>query len=529
MIERRVSHLFPRWFVPVYAQLPSVSAMRHRSRFVSTVGTTVAGALLIAACSSASSDADADSPNTNAADSASETDTDAPPDDTEPNGANDTTPPTDPPAPRPRFRYPPAPTAPVAEVQSAADGLSSIDAINEMMIAWSFDVDSVIEVGKTGDIRHGWYLADLLRFFGGENGEIVVEAFETLAGIQITADPESAVSPWLSVTNHLIAWDTPDYPGYREDKASIFLRLESGWEPFFTDENAEIDWRVLSWGGVLIDDRELGDNNFCIDGCIPALDDPATTDAEGGDWYPDEMIVFGLVEGDEALAFPKNIAEIHEMFNFTLGGRRFGLPYCTLCGSAQAYYTDNSGAAEEPVLRTSGLLTRSNKVMYDFVTKSVFDTFTGDAVSGPLHDQGVSLEQTTLVRSTWGEWKVAHPETQIISESGGIGRSYPLDPLRGRDDRGPIFPIGNADDRLDVQELVVGVITADGTPIAFPSDLASEVLGAGGDVSLGGISLVEDGDGLRAVDDATGDEVSAHEAFWFAWSQFHTDTELFAT
>jgi hypothetical protein len=280
---------------------------------------------------------------------------------------------------------------------------------------------------------------------------------------------------------------------------------------------------------VFIDDRELGDPEGCRPrGCIPSLDDPATTDAAGGSWYPDDRIVFGLVEGDEALALPKNIAEIHEMFNFTLGDRRFGLPYCTLCGSAQAYYTDNSGADETPVLRTSGLLIRSNKVMYDLVTQSVFDTFTGEAVSGPLHDAGITLEETTLVRSTWGEWKAAHPNTQIIAEDGGIGRSYELDPLADRDADGPIFPIGDADARLDVQELVVGVITDDGTPIAFPSGQASAIIADGGAVELGGVRLESVGDGLRAVDAETGDEIAAHEAFWFAWSQFHPDTELYA-
>ncbi len=237
--------------------------------------------------------------------------------------------------------------------------------------------------------------------------------------------------------------------------------------------------------------------------------------------------MFGLVEGDEALAFPNNIAETHEMFNFTPGGRRFGLPYCTLCGSAQAYYTDNSGAAAQPVLRTTGLSSRSNKVMYDLVTQSVFDTFTGAAVSGPLQDAGIVLEESTVVRSTWGEWKTAHPNTQIIAEDGGIGRSYELDPLGGRDDNGPIFPIGDADARLDAQELVVGVIADDGTPVAFPSGQASAIIAAGGVVKLGGVRLESVGDGLRAVDVVTGDERAAHEAFWFAWSQFHPDTELF--
>ena len=40
------------------------------------------------------------------------------------------------------------------------------------------------------------------------------------------------------------------------------------------------------------------------------------------------------------------------------------------------------------------------------------------------------------------------PDTRIIAEDGGIGRSYPLDPLQGRDDNGPIFPVGDVDGRL---------------------------------------------------------------------------------
>ena len=136
--------------------------------------------------------------------------------------------------------------------------------------------------------------------------------------------------------------------------------------------------------------------------------------------------MFGVTEGDEAVAFPRNIMEVHEMVNMTIGGRRFGIPYCTLCGSAQAYFTDDvPEGVETPVLRTSGLLSRSNKVMYDLVTSSAFDTFTGAAVSGPLREAGVVLEQTSVRVTTWGEWKAEYPETTIIAEDGGIGRSYP--------------------------------------------------------------------------------------------------------
>ncbi len=94
--------------------------------------------------------------------------------------------------------------------------------------------------------------------------------------------------------------------------------------------------------------------------------------------------------------------QVHEMTNITNGGRRFGIPYCTLCGSAQAFYTERlTDNVDTPVLRTSGLLSRSNKVMYDS-TDSVFDTFTGDAVSVPLRRKGSTLEQNSVTVSNLG-------------------------------------------------------------------------------------------------------------------------------
>lgn len=40
-----------------------------------------------------------------------------------------------------------------------------------------------------------------------------------------------------------------------------------------------------------------------------------------------------------------------------------------------------------------------------------------------------------------------------------------------------------------------------------------------------GVEVFADGDGLRARVPG-GAELAAHEAFWFAWSQFHPDTVL---
>ena len=39
------------------------------------------------------------------------------------------------------------------------------------------------------------------------------------------------------------------------------------------------------------------------------------------------------------------------------------------------------------------------------------------------------------------------------------------------------------------------------------------------------VHLVLDGGGVRALD-AEGNDLGGHQAFWFAWSQFHPETEL---
>ncbi len=264
------------------------------------------------------------------------------------------------------------------------------------------DVDALQQIADSGDARAAWLLADLLRFLAPSSArDVSLAGYEKLTGTTLDADPVADRSPWQSISDHLIAWDLPALPGYEVWKGQLFTLIEPRWQPFFADGDADIDWRFVSWGGVLMDARPLGDPNPCPRGCIPALDDPAVTDAAGGDWYPDERLVFGVTVNGESRAYPKNIMEIHEIVNDEVGGRRLGIPYCTLCGSAQAYFTDAvAEGMAMPVLRTSGLLNRSNKVMFDLDTFSVFDTFTGVAVSGPLREAGFELEQTSVVTST---------------------------------------------------------------------------------------------------------------------------------
>jgi len=412
---------------------------------------------------------------------------------------------------------PPVPTGPLDE--------DSVAALERVWEAFTTQVDpaDVIDIGDTGDARLAWLLSDVLRFFqGGVVGEAAVEAFDRLTGASVSSS--GVRSQWRKLTDLLIAWDLEAPPGYAAYKERLFTLVDPGWAPFFADPEAEVDWRLVSWGGVLIDDRELGDPDPCVRGCIPALDDPPVTDAAGGDWHPDDRVVFAVEINGETRAYPKNMMEVHEMVNDTLGGRRIGMPYCTLCGSAQAFFTDEVPAgAENFVLRTSGLLARSNKVMYELNSQSMLDTFLGVALTGPLRAEGVVLTPVTVVTTTWGDWKTAHPETTIVVQDGGRGIDYPADPLRGRDDDGPIFPIGDVDPRLDVQTLILGLVNPDGVPIAFPVEAARKRLAAGGTIALAGVELLFDGGGLIATLE-DGSPMVTHQSFWFAWSQFRPDT-----
>ncbi len=373
------------------------------------------------------------------------------------------------------------------------------------------------EIANSGDPRLVWIISDLMRFVPSQQLHATLsDAAGTLLGKEFTGP-----SNWGAVTDHLLAWDIPAPPNYLASKRAIFTNIVPGWNDLFIE--GDIDWRIVSWGGVLIDARPYDTTD---DGCncIPAVDNPEVTSAEDATWLKDDDIVFGIVLNGEARAYPRRIMEVREMVNDTLGGRDLGIPYCTLCGAAQAYFTDDvPNGVERPILRTSGLLSRSNKVMYDLNTNSILDTFLGKAVTGPLAEKGVQLNQATVITSDWGSWKRTHPETTVMLERYALGRDP--DFRNGRDANGPIFPVGDVDPRLPVHEDVIGVVTASGKPVAFQRSTAFVALSQGDEIVVENVRLELEAGGIKAVDQ-DGSDLGSHQAFWFAWSQFHPDTEL---
>ena len=384
--------------------------------------------------------------------------------------------------------------------------------------AWGQDQMTALgKIARSNDPRLAWLIADLMRFIsGGRLTAVLASAAYKVLDIKAPSE-----NHWGTITDHLMAWGIPAPPDYLPIKRTIFTGFVPGWEKIFVE--GDIDWRHVSWGGVLIDDRKYDTTDEACN-CIPAADNPEVSSAEDATWLKDDDVVFGIAVNGEYRAYPRRIMEVREMVNDTLGGRDLGIPYCTLCGSAQAYFTDQlPEGVDRPILRTSGLLIRSNKVMYDVTTYSVFDTFLGKAVTGPLAEKKLQLKQASVVTTDWGTWKKAHPETTVLVEALALGRNY--DFRSGRDADGPIFPVGDVDPRLPVHEDIIGVITASGKPVAFQRSKAFVALKKGEVIAFENVRLKLDAGGIRAVD-ADGSDLGSHQAFWFAWSQFHPQTAL---
>lgn len=176
-------------------------------------------------------------------------------------------------------------------------------------------------------------------------------------------------------------------------------------------KNLRIRFEEITWGGALFDD-------------IPPLDNPAMiTAAEASYLLPDDL-VFGVEINGDARAYPLRIIGWHEMLNDVIGGVPVALAYCTLCGAGILFETQVADQADPFVFGSSGLLYRSNKLMFDRQTQSLWNQFTGEPIGGALMESGIALPILPLATTTWAAWRTAHPETTVLSLETGHIRNY---------------------------------------------------------------------------------------------------------
>ena len=207
-------------------------------------------------------------------------------------------------------------------------------------------------------------------------------------------------------------WNAPEarHPRYAAFKSALYSLIDPRFSAYFDAAGKPlIRLDEIVWGGV----RQDG---------IPPLRDPAMLAAEDAGYLEDDHIVFGISVSGDARAYPKRILAWHEMFVDTVGGVPVAGVYCTLCGTVILYRTEHEGVRHR--LGTSGFLYRSNKLMYDRATQSLWSTMLGAPVVGPLAGKGIVLESGPVVTTTWGEWRRRHPGTLVLSLDTGHRRDY---------------------------------------------------------------------------------------------------------
>jgi len=155
------------------------------------------------------------------------------------------------------------------------------------------------------------------------------------------------------------------HPSFRPLKLKFIINTDDRFRDFFTGPNtARAEMRIrleeIVWGGVLVDG-------------IPPLDTPDMISAGEASYLADDDLVFGIEIDGDARAYPLRIMGWHEMMNDTVGGVPIALAYCTLCAAAIVFETLPEGREAPFIFSSSGLLYRSNKLMYDRETKSLWN------------------------------------------------------------------------------------------------------------------------------------------------------------
>ncbi len=347
--------------------------------------------------------------------------------------------------------------------------------------------------------------------------------------------------------------------GYADWKSVLMTVFDPRYREFFPpgSRTANVDLTEVMWGGV-------------SPASNPDLQSPAHIAAEEAAYLRPDDRVYGLSINGEYRAYPLRIINTHEIVNDVLGGESLVLAHSILVGAGIAYRSEVNGSPA--TFGTSGMIYRSDPVMFDRVANTLWLQYTGQPIMGAAAEPGVSLDKLPVVLTTWKEWKNRHPDTTVLAGATVFfgAETYVSEYTPGSmlleyesfDDT--IFPVWNRSDLLGLKDLVLGV-GIDGSYKVYPvpalqqAVIVNDTVGAseivvvasatsqaarvydrdGLDFSAGDAPAeILDADGARwRVDEdylVNFDEPSrrlprlaTHMSYWFAWYAFYPETEVY--
>jgi hypothetical protein len=179
----------------------------------------------------------------------------------------------------------------------------------------------------------------------------------------------------------------------------------------------------------------------------------------------------------------------------------------------------------------SGKLYKSNLLMFDRQTDSLWSQLLQQAITGPL--TGKKLVMVPSEHTTWELWRGQHPDTVVLSPETGFKRDYGLNPYEQyREGGAPMFSSGKSNSRpsgkLKPMERVLG-LELNNVKKAYPFPVLKK-MGSDFEDRLGSTAVVVHFDKKSEsgfVTDKAGNVVPSVVLFWFAWTGFYPNTLIF--
>lgn len=238
--------------------------------------------------------------------------------------------------------------------------------------------------------------------------------------------------------------------------------------------------------------------------------------------------------------------------------------------SAEYQLTGGQGSQEKPknyfTFGSSGFLYRSNKLMYDRQTDTLWHQLWGTPAFGPLVGSGIQLERLPVTLTTWETWYAEHPDTKVMDFDTGFVRDYGAGVAYADYFASPdtMFPVWRRSELLPTKSWVFTQLIND-QPKAYPLSVLQDELVVNDTHAGQNLVVIHEEGGHGAVayhrDDHTftpvspdttavlvdetgaqwqrtenalisesGDELArmpGHMAYWFGWFSFYPRTEVY--
>jgi len=338
------------------------------------------------------------------------------------------------------------------------------------------------------------------------------------------------------------------------------------------------EWPKTDFSRRTVELREIQSGGPRKDG-IPAIGQPKFDSVRAARlWLKPREPVIALRVGDEARAYPLQILIFHEIVNDEIDRVPVAVTFCPLCNASMVF--ERRAGTVVLDFGTTGMLRKSDLVMYDRQSESWWQQFTGTGIVG--RHAGTVLKRLPSQIVSFEEFAGTFPNGRVLTRNTGFYRPYGRNPYLGYDniDRSPFLFGDPVDKRLPPMERVISVTIGkrhriypfavlekqavindelDGQPIAIfsrggmASPLDQERIEHGRQIpAASAFSRMSDGQVLRfaerngkIVDVATGSEWSllgdavagrlkgkrltpldSGVHFAFAWLAFNPDSEI---